>query len=257
MKTFLRDYAINNAYVSRCTRNWLYDLAENGDVLDEPSRVLIQQVLDHLRTPHNPSGMIYSILRGFKRSDSLALEVSGVTELFYACASFLDDIQDGHSDYLIADEGIKVNVVMQLAYLSWLRTKGSFRQERMLNTALKGLIGQRQTLIGTVPTNIDEYVYLSKCIAGNVFKFYFSVDDFYVFSPHAGRLPYLGYCLGCWLQIRNDIDSQDPRIEKIKRRELVDWQKSLEIKINAQIAIIGDPVWGIHEMVFPNYGTTM
>ena len=100
--------------------------------------------------------------------------------------------------------------------------------------------------------DITAYKKLTDRIAGGLFAYYFKLIEMSnEFSSI--RLSALGYNVGCWLQIRNDIDSQDPRVECVKKSAL-DWQKELEVSIAEDITLIGDPVWGIHEMVFPDYG---
>ncbi len=219
---------IPEAAVELRTRRLLEELVESGD-LDRPSCRLLSAVLERARGAH-PGGFVYLVADALGARPDAALQAGALAQLFYAAASFTDDLQDEDRRDALAhlDRRLQLNALAQLlcATATWgqgaRRLLGPGPALDVLGATFRAgvamLTGQRLELApGRWTTR--RYLEVARLSAGRQFEAYLGMAAAAARAPPR-TLVAVGQPLGVLLQIHHDLRARDLRLRGFSARAL-------------------------------------
>lgn len=231
----------NNGFVGINTRCFLVSCVNSG-VLNNETLFCINRALDFNRE-RSPSGTIYdlSIILGASKID--ALNAGSLCELWYACCSLTDDIQDGDGYYVDDDVSIQVNTQAQLICLSFQFMNRYFKEMVGDFSSSGCLMLSKQYFDLKRGGNWDEVIYkdVANGISGVAFGNYMKVATVAANLDHREREKFVrfGIKFGEMLQLCVDYKQRDERLLNLNVDSLLDWGFKLNNELGGIMKDIG------------------
>lgn len=203
----------SNPAVDLHTRTWLLRLERETEVIDGPSRELVERGLDRV-VPVSPAGLVYELALLLGAPYERAMDAGSYAELFYASCSLLDDIQDGDAETYLDDvpPEIRLNTVfmIQALAMSRLRPYPGEVAAYCYECAATMLTSQRLELLREA-WDIAAYERVGRLAAGAELRALLRVAAAAAEEPFLPFEP-VGDVLGEILQLANDRRSGDERL---------------------------------------------
>lgn len=233
---------LNNAAVSLQTRRFLCALLASGD-LDEPCLRLLDLALARTREVH-PGGLVFAMAEALGAERRGALDAGSFAEMFYATASFADDLQDGDAGaYMRAGRPLLINVLAQLLCATAARgaalapSLGARAAAQVQEIAFRAgaamLCGQRLEILRE-DWSVDRWREVAELSAGRQFEVYLHLAAAAA-RRDPGPLLALAMPLGVLLQMREDRRSRDPRLSLLPARGVCRLLRETQARLRAAL----------------------